>query len=282
MARRGNQQAASMSIVSRIDISVITPARNAGPFIADALRSVSIQSFPNFEHIVVDDASTDNTRDIIKDAAARDSRIKPILLDTNVGSITSRNLAIKQATGRYLAFLDADDVWLSRKLELQLSFMRARQAALSFTDYRHMSTDGTFVGRPISGPNQVDWKTLHASRYIGCLTVMLDRNYLPDFHFPSVFPAVRAEDFLAWSRALKAVRFAYRCPIDLARYRLVKRSRSSNRFSAVSNVWRLYRGVERIPLGSALYFLLRFLTSSAIKHFKGRPKIHRVLVDTAR
>jgi teichuronic acid biosynthesis glycosyltransferase TuaG len=264
-----------------IDISIITPARNAGPFIAEAIHSVSNQSFRNFEHVVLDDASTDNTRSIIKEAAALDLRIKPILLDTQVGSIKGRNIAIASSKGRYLAFLDADDVWLPKKLETQLRFMRERRAAMSFTDYRHMSMDGRLVGRPICGPNQIDWKTLHASRYIGCLTVMLDRDDLPDFHFPSVFPAVRAEDFLAWSNALKTVRLAYRCPVDLARYRLLKRSRSSNRFSAVSNVWHLYRDVECIPVVSALYYLARFLTSSAAKHLKGRPYIQRTLIDRA-
>jgi teichuronic acid biosynthesis glycosyltransferase TuaG len=264
---------------SSLDVSVITPARNAGPFIADALRSVKTQTFSNFEHIVVDDASTDNTRQIIKDAALRDARVKPIFLDTNIGPIASRNRAISQARGRYLSFLDADDIWLRSKLELQLGFMRHNNIAMSFTDYRHMSTDGTMVGRSIRGPDQVDWKTLHASRYIGCLTVMLDRIYLPDFHFPSVFPALRAEDFLAWSKALRRVGVAYRCPGDLARYRLLKKSRSSNRVSAISNVWRLYRGVERIPVGIALYFLVRFLASTSIKHFRGRPRIDRALVD---
>jgi teichuronic acid biosynthesis glycosyltransferase TuaG len=265
--------------VPATDISVITPARNAGPFIAETLRSVAAQSWPNFEHLVVDDASTDNTRAIISAAAVSDSRVKPIFLDSNVGSIASRNVAIRQARGSYLAFLDADDVWLPRKLEVQLGFMRGRDIAMSFTDYRHMSMDGGLVGRRIAGPSIVDWPTLHSTRYIGCLTVMLDRSRVPDFHFPNVFPAVRAEDFLAWSNAIRAVRFAYRCPVDLARYRLLKHSRSSRRSGALSNVWRLYRDVERIPFATALYFLFRFSTSSAFKHLRSRPRVPRKAVD---
>jgi teichuronic acid biosynthesis glycosyltransferase TuaG len=265
--------------MSAIEISVITPARNAASFIAETLRSVAMQSWPHYEHLVVDDASTDSTREMIKAAAVNDPRVRGIFLDTNVGSIASRNVAIRQARGRYLAFLDADDVWLPRKLEVQFNFMRDRDVAMSFTDYRHMSMDGVFVGRRIAGPSIVDWKVLHTSRYIGCLTVMLDRNRLPDFHFPNVFPAVRAEDFLAWSNAIKVVKFAYRCPADLARYRLQKHSRSSRRAGALSNVWRLYRDVEGIPFLTAFYFLLNFSASSAMKHFRGRPKIARTVVD---
>jgi teichuronic acid biosynthesis glycosyltransferase TuaG len=271
-----------MQVSNRIsvpEISVITPAHNAELFLADTLRSVALQSFRNFEHLVVDDASADDTAEILKTAAAYDSRIKPIFLDTNIGSIAARNVAIGQACGRYLAFLDADDVWLPGKLELQISFMRDRNVAMSFTDYRHMSMNGALVGRRISGPDQVDWRTLHVSRYIGCLTVMLDRRRVPDFHFPSVFPAVRAEDFLAWSSAIRAVNFAYRCPFDLARYRLLKNSRSSQKAGALSNVWRLYRDVERIPFATALYFLFRFSTSSAFKHLRSRPRIPRKAVD---
>ncbi len=263
------------------DVSVITPARNAGPYIGHALASVALQS-AKYEHLVVDDASTDDTRQIVLEWAKRYSNIRLICLDDCVGSIAARNIALQAARGRYLAFLDADDVWLPMKLETQLRYMKQKELAMTYTDYRHMSHDGSRVGRLICGPDSVDWHRHHTSRYIGCLTVMLDREKVGCFSFPTVKPAVRGEDFLAWSNVLRMIGAAHRCPGDLARYRLMRASRSSNKPKAVMSIWRLYRHVEKLDWHTALRLWVQFLVAAALKHAMARPRMKRELIDVVK
>src|SRR5699024_8141503 len=155
-------------------ISIITPSYNSEAFITDAMESVLNQTYHHWEMIIADDASTDNTVEIVKTYMERDSRITLVQLDENSGSGIDRNKAIDAANGRYIAFLDSDDLWLAEKLEKQISFMQKHDIALSFTEYARMREDGTLLKSNIKAPATIDYDGLLKHCVIGCLTVMID------------------------------------------------------------------------------------------------------------
>jgi glycosyltransferase involved in cell wall biosynthesis len=262
-------------------VSVITPAYNAGRFIARLVACVQQQENVSYEHIIVNDASTDDTADRLQQLAFNDPRIRLINCPKNVGVVMARNLAIKAARGRFLAFLDADDVWLPEKLSRQTDFMLRTHAAISYTDYRFMSEDGRLIGRRICGPRRVGWHMHHMTRYLGCLTVVVDRTQCPDFSFGTVSPKYRAEDFLAWSKLIRQHGYAYRCPHDLARYAVVANSRSSNKAQAARSVWRLYRDIEYLPALQAGFYFVTYAFFASIKGFLCRPYIPTLGVDNS-
>jgi teichuronic acid biosynthesis glycosyltransferase TuaG len=260
-------------------ISIITPVYNAERFLPQLFISVQSQTYQDFEHIIVDDCSTDSSYELIKHYASRDSRVKVLRHQYNLGVVKARNTAVNISKGRFMAFLDADDIWLPEKLSVQINCMIENGAVLSFTDYRFVSEDGKSVGKRIKGPSKIGWRLHHMTRYLGCLTVMVDRKQVHDFSFGTISSAYRAEDFLAWSKIINEYGSASRCPHDLARYTVVKNSRSSDGVKAAMSVWALYRKIEKIPLvTSAIYFSCYILFSS-LKRYLFRPRFDRVKND---
>ena len=259
-------------------VSVITPVFNAERYLRRVVKSVQQQSI-SFEHILIDDGSTDVSRLILSNLELIYPTIKIIFLDKNSGPIIARNVGIAAATGRYLAFLDADDFWLPEKLEKQIAFMQKEECAISFTDYRFVSDDGGLIGELVHGPNKIGWRLHHMTRYLGCLTIIIDREKIPDFIFPSINPSYRAEDFLAWAYVLTKTDAALRCPFDLARYSVVRNSRSSYIFRAIISVWRLYRKVEKISLFSSLLYFTLYIFFSLSKRIYCRPRFLTETID---
>lgn len=260
-------------------ISVITPVFNAALFLPRLFVCINSQRDVNLEHILVDDGSTDGSLNLMRRLANGNEKIKIIQLEKNSGPVLARNIAIREASGKYLAFLDADDYWLPEKSITQMNFMESSGAAISFTDYRFISEDGVFVGSRLRGPNKINWALHHMTRYLGCLTIMVNREKCPSFHFPNISPSYRAEDFLAWSEIIKHHKFAYRCPHDLARYAVVEGSRSSKKLRAVVSVWRLYRNVEKIPFIEALFYFVVYGVFTSLKRLIYRPKFDSRNVD---
>lgn len=180
-------------------VSIITPVFNASNFLPRLFECVKNQLDVTVEHILVDDCSSGNSLQVMRDLAAGSATIKIIAMPKYRGPAVARNLAIQNARGKYLAFLDADDYWLPYKSLVQLQFMEETGAVLSFSDYRFISEDGQLIGRRLSGPDRVTWSLHHMIRYLGCLTIMINRERCVDFRFPDIAPSYRAEDFLAWS-----------------------------------------------------------------------------------
>lgn len=253
-------------------VSVITPAHNAGRFIERLVACVRQQEGVIYEHIIVNDASIDDTASRLQHLAFNDPRIRLIHCPKNVGVVKARNLAIAAASGRFLAFLDADDVWLPEKIRCQTDFMQRTGVAISYTDYRFMSEDGTLIGARLCGPSRIGWHMHHMTRYLGCLTVMVDRTQCPDFSFGTVLPEYRAEDFLAWAKLIRQHGYAYRCPHDLARYAVVANSRSSDGTRAARSVWRLYRDVEHLPALQAMLYFIVYALFASTKRFLCKPR----------
>jgi teichuronic acid biosynthesis glycosyltransferase TuaG len=258
-------------IGSRRVVSVITPCFNGGRFLDRVVECVAMQGY-DLEHILVDDGSTDDTWAKILVLADRFDWIRPLKLSRNCGPSIARNAAIRMSTGKYLAFLDVDDIWLPEKLSVQIEFMEREECALSFTDYRFISDDGSLVGWRFRGFNQIGWNLHHMTRSIGCLTVIVDHEKIPEFSFPEIGSDLRAEDFLAWSSCIAKYGNAVRCPHDLARYSIVLGSRSSNKVNGSLKIWRIYRKVEKIPVFLSMIFFMCYVLHAFWKRYYYAPR----------
>jgi len=230
-------------------VSVITPAYDAARFLETAMRSVAEQSYSDWEMIVVDDGSHDETAMIVERWARLDPRFRLIRMSRNGGPAAARNAALVQARGRYIAFLDSDDVWRPQKLETQMRFMKETGAAFSFSDYSIMDEEGRLVGRSVQVPERIDYQGLLRNTIIGCLTVVLDRAQSG----PLSMPLLRQhEDLCLWYILLKRGIIARGIPQDLAVYRLVPRSASRNKLQSALHMWKVYRRIEGLSTPASL------------------------------
>jgi len=229
-------------------ISIITPSYNSLRFIGETIRSVQSQSYKNWEMLIVDDASTDHSAVKIKEMIEADSRIRLLSLEENMGAAKARNIAIKEARGRYIAFLDSDDIWLPNKLETQLLFMEGTNVAFSYTSYSLIDENSNALNKEVNVPEFVDYHYLVGNTIIGCLTVMLDREKIPCIEMPSVQP----EDTALWLQLLYKGYEAKGIQQVLAKYRIVTNSVSRNKIRAAFRYWKLLRAQK--PLNSLQTF----------------------------
>jgi teichuronic acid biosynthesis glycosyltransferase TuaG len=232
-------------------VSVVMAAMNAERFIAEALASVQGQSFGDWECLVVDDASSDATAAVAEGFAVRDPRIRLLRHASNRGTAAARNTALEAAVGRYVAFLDADDLWLPAKLERQVAFMQASDAALGYTAYRRIDESGTRVGRLVRVPAEMTWRRLLGNTAIATVTAMVDRERSGSF----AMREMRRDDLVLWLTLLRRGCIARGLNEDLARYRLVPGSLSSRRLRSAAWVWRVYREEIGLSRPAALWYL---------------------------
>nr|WP_297456517.1 glycosyltransferase family 2 protein [uncultured Halomonas sp.] len=242
-------------------ISVIMPAFNSERFIVSSIESVQRQSFPDWELVIVDDCSTDQSFSIIEEMSQADSRIKLLRLDANGGAAVARNAGIQHAQGRYIAFLDSDDTWLPYKLERQLEFIRHKKAAFVFSAYRKVDDKGNDLGI-VGVPEKVTYHKLLKSCVIGCLTVMYDTHALGKVEMPLIR---KRQDFGLWLRLLKRADYAYGQNEVLAEYTVRVDSISFNKKSAASYQWKLYREVERLSLLQSCYYFAHYAALGMLK-----------------
>ena len=176
-------------------VSIITPCYNAAPFISQAIESVLAQSFGDWEMIIVDDCSSDDSLSIIQKYARIDFRIRYLRTDKPSGSPTlPRNMGIKEAKGRYIAFLDSDDIWLPNKLSDQLKVFEKSEVAIVFSNYEKVSLGGERCGREVIAPCEVDYRLLLKGNCIGCLTAMYDSALTGKIFFKEI----GHEDYVCW------------------------------------------------------------------------------------
>lgn len=159
-------------------VSIITPVYNGEKFIAETIRSVRNQTYQHWEMIVVDDGSSDNTRQIVLSFQKEDERIRYISNDVNKGSACSRNIALRNAKGRWIAFLDSDDIWHPEKLERQVEFMLKNDCRFSYTNYCEIDENSEETGVLMTGPEAINKNKMLAYCWPGCLTVMYDAEYV--------------------------------------------------------------------------------------------------------
>ncbi len=238
-------------------VSIITPIYNAAKFIDATVRSVLAQTYKNWELLVADDGSTDNSRDIVEQYARRDLRIRLLRLDKNQGVAAARNAAIRAARGRYIAFLDSDDLWHPQKLEKHITFMRRRKAKLSYTAYSKIDEDhdrGVGSQRSVRVPNEVTYEQLLMSNVIGCSTAIYDAHAISKHYLR----AVGHEDYILWLGILKRYGSAHGLNEPLTAYRVRANSISGKKLRAARYQWHIYKHIEKLPLWKSVRYFLSY------------------------
>lgn len=246
-------------------VSIITPSYNSSKFISETISAVLNQTYTNWELIITDDCSTDNSIEIINKYVQQDSRIKLLKLDVNSGAGVCRNLSIEAAKGRYIAFCDSDDVWMPQKLEKQLAFMEKMDCALSYSSYMQMDEEGNESGIVVSN-KKITFTSMKRDCGIGCLTAIYDTHKVGKMYMSSIR---KRQDWGLWLEILAKSKVAYGMKEPLAYYRLRKGSISNNKLNLVKYNINVYRTILDFSLlKSYLYFIFMYMPSYIWKKIK--------------
>jgi len=233
-------------------ISVITPTYNCGRFIGQTIQSVIDQTYQNWEMIIVDDCSCDNTKALVEEYIKKDSRIKYYKLDTNSGAAVARTTAMKLAKGSYMAFLDSDDIWVSDKLERQLKWMQDNDYAFSSTAYEQIDEEGNSLNKTFKAIKKTGYNRLLLDCPVGNSTVMYNVSKLGKFEVPDI--RKRNDDAL-WLQMLKKEKYIWGMNEVLMKYRVRQNSVSSNKLSLIKYHWKLYREIEHLSVIRSLFHI---------------------------
>lgn len=238
-------------------VSIITPTWNCSKYVEETIRSVQKQTWSNWEMIIVDDCSTDQTVELIKALAAEDPRIILLQQEENGGAAKARNRALEASKGRYIAYLDADDIWKPRKLEKQIRFMKKRKIGFSCISYEVIDDDGTKLNKEVHMLPKVDYVGFLTNNLLQTVGIMADVTIIDKKYF--VMPDLRRrQDAATWLQVLKAGYKCYGLDEVLAEYRRAQGSLSANKVKAVKGVWGLYRDIEHLSLPFSCYCFVRY------------------------
>lgn len=226
-------------------VSIITPTYNCAKFIARTIDSVQAQTYQNWEMIIVDDCSQDNTKEIVEEYIKNDSRIKYHLLAVNSGAAVARTTAMNLAKGSYMAFLDSDDIWMPDKLERQIKWMNDNGYVFSCTAYEQIDEEDNLLNRTIKTVRRTDYNRLLLDCPVGNSTVVYDVEKMGKFEVPNI--RKRNDDAL-WLQMLKKEKYIWGMPDVLMKYRIRQNSISSNKFKVIKYHWILYRDIEHLSV----------------------------------
>lgn len=230
-------------------ISIVVPVYNCEKFIEETITSVLNQTYKDFELILVNDCSTDKSVDKIKSFS--DARIRLIEQETNQGAYAARNRGVKEARGRYIAFLDADDIWEPVKLEHELTFMEEEDAGFVFSGYEFADENGVGNGAIVKVPHTISFKQALRNTTIFTSTVLIDRTKIPEDLV--LMPNIKSEDTATWWRILKAGNTGYGLNENLVKYRRSAGTLSANKLAAIKRIWRLYRDIAELSVISSVF-----------------------------
>ncbi len=221
-------------------LTVVTPLYNSAQYIDDAIRSVVSQTFRDWEYLIVDDCSTDEGPEIAEAYCRTDSRIRLIRLSENSGAGICRNRGIEESRGRYIAFLDSDDLWLPDKLEIQLSVMKNHHISFTFTDYRKMNEEGVLSKQVVTCRETLSYRRQLKTNYVGCSTAVYDTQYYGERYFPVIR---KRQDYGLWLNLLESGPPGRGIPTVLTHYRVRTGGLSGNKLELIRHNWNLYRSV---------------------------------------
>lgn len=251
--------------MNSIKVSIITPCYNAVPTISSTIDSVLSQTYSNWEMIIVDDSSTDNSADVIKQYASQDNRIKYFKTTLPSGSPSlPRNIGIENASGKYIAFLDSDDIWMPDKLQKELDFMEGNGYDLVYSYYEKMNWEGQRNNRIIKTRKKTTYCDLLKSNSIPCLTSIIRKEVLGSTRFKQI----PQEDFCLWLDILKKGYTAYNLCEVTALYREAKNSRSANKLDMFKGYWNVIRNHQNIGLLPACYYMITYTIMGFAKYLK--------------
>lgn len=245
-------------------VSIITPAYNAAKYISRTIDSVRDQTYTEWEMIIIDDGSRDNTAEIVANYANKDNRIK-LLRQNNAGSAAARNNALRNSTGQLVCFLDADDLWDADFLSSQVTFIKERDAALVFASYRRINAEDDEILKPFIVPDRVNYIGLLKTCSISCLTAMYDKERVGENYFNENLRSMR-DDFVFWLQILKKIPYAYGNKAILASYRVFANSTTGNKKKVIKPQFNVYYKVEKLGLIKSIYYLLNWAINGLKKY----------------
>lgn len=244
-------------------VSIITPLYNSEKYIGETIESVLNQTYKNWEMLIVDDCSKDNGVKIVNEYVLKDKRIKLFRNEKNEGVSFSRNRAIDLSQGKYIAFLDSDDLWKKEKLEKQISFMEKNNITLSYTGYEKINMDGSLRSE-IKVPVKLDYKELLKNCLINCISGVYRKKKFEVFRFKKT----KVEDYVFWLEIFKQIDYAYGIQESLAYYRVSNNSRSSNKLDIVKFHWKIYREYEKLNFFKAVYYYFIYIKRGMVRYKK--------------
>jgi len=247
-----------------IETTIITPIYNAEEFLEETLKSILKQTYTNWESILINDNSTDKSLEIANKFVQLDPRFKVINKTESGGAAKARNAGIKEAKGRFIAFLDSDDVWFSEKLAVQISFMKKKGIAFSYSSYHFITEQGQITGSVIA-PAEITYTQLLKGNVIACLTAIYDTDKLGKVFMPDI---LKRQDFGLWLKITKLGVTGYGLQKPLAKYRLRTSSISHPKFNTMLYTWKLYRKVEKLSFIKSLYCIANHLFGASLKRVK--------------
>jgi len=247
-------------------VSIITAMYNAERFIGQTIESVLAQTYTRWEMIIVNDGSSDRSEHIALSYAQRDERIK-VLSQPNAGSAAARNKGIRLAQGRYMALLDADDMWDSDFLESQLNFARQHNAQLVCSAHRRIDENNNECLTPFYPPQEIRYTDLLKTCSISCLTALYDTEQYGKYYLREDLKSLR-DDYVLWLELIKKVGVVYGNQQVIASYRMISTQLTAKKRKMIRPQYRVYREIEKLGVVRSLYYTLCWAIKGVIKYRK--------------
>src|SRR5574344_319417 len=247
-------------------VSIITPLYNGECFVAQTIESVLAQTYPHWEMIIINDGSKDNSEAIVQKYTEQDARIQ-LISQPNAGSAAARNNGIRRATGRYIALLDADDLWEPFFLDSQLNLMHTNNAYLVYGSHKRIDEAGNVCLQPFIVPEQIGSKDLLKTCSITCLTGLYDASKFGKVYLNEQFRSLR-DDYIYWLEIIKKVGVAYGNQQIIGSYRILGTSVSRNKKKVIVPQFKVYYKCEKLGLFQSLYYLTHWAINGYFKYKK--------------
>lgn len=244
-------------------VSIITPSYNSAKFIAETIQSVQNQTYPNWEMIIVDDGSSDETESVVLSINQNDNRIQFHKLSQNSGPAVARNTGIEKATGDYMTFIDADDIWFPTFIENNIKTIQETGIPFVFSSYRRANEQLEFVYSDFIVPHKVSYSDILKSNSISCLTAFVDTKKLGKKYMPLIR---KRQDMGLWLNYLKVIPFAHGIQETQAIYRIRENSLSRKKLDLIKYQWQFYREVEKLNVFQSAYYMLHWMYRGFMKY----------------
>lgn len=244
-------------------VSIITPTFNSAKYIAETIRSVQDQTHDNWEMIIIDDGSSDETENMVVLLKEKDQRIHFYKLNQNSGPAIARNTGIEKAKGDYITFLDADDIWFPKFIETSIATIQETNIPFVFSSYRRSNEQLEFVYSDFIVPQNVTYTDILKSNSISCLTAFLDVKALGKKFMPVIR---KRQDMGLWLQYLKEIPFAYGIQEPQAIYRIRENSLSRKKSDLIKYQWQFYRQVEKLNIFQSVYYMLHWMYRGFLKY----------------
>ena len=261
-------------------VSVIMPVYNTAKYLEEAVDSVLTQEYSDLELLIANDGSTDGSAEILERYQKADSRVKVISFSENVGAAKARNALLEKAEGRFVAFLDSDDVWYRWKLTHQVRFMLRRNYSFTYSYYEAIDESSEYLKKFTRLPRVVEFNDILKWNDIGTLTVMVDKEVHGRIRMPEI---VKRHDFALWLLLLSSKdTSAHLLPEITAQYRVHSESLSANKMSAASYHWKVIRKYGNLNPFSAMAYFLSYTLHGILRHFFIKRRISNPYLKTTK